>query len=260
MHRVLLFIIFLILTFASCVPNRKLVYLQKDDELKEEVPTDSILRVYNLADYEYRIQPEDILSIRFETLTDKEYNVFSNEDANQMINTQNLALGGHLVDKNGFIRFPEIGEVRVAGLTIHELESKLESLSGYYIDQPIVKVFLLNYRVTLLGEVNTEGTISTVNNRLTIMEAIASSGGLSELADRSKIKVIRQQDGRSSIFYVDLLQEGTMKQSSFFTHQNDIIIIPPLRQRPFRNYFGPNLGLFVSTLSVLLLTINLINN
>lgn len=254
-------LVFFSIIFASCVPNRKIVYLQNGDEFDKDVPLDSVLRTYNLANYEYRLQPEDILSIRFQTLTEDEYNIFSSDQSGmQGGNAQNLALGGYLIDRYGFIRFPEIGEVKVVGLTIHELEDKLETLARSYVEQPVVKIFLLNYRITMLGEVNMVGTVSTINNRLTIMEAIASAGGLSELADRSKVKIIRQQDGRTKVFYVNLLQEELMEQSSFFTHQNDIIIVSPLRQRPFRRYFSTNLGLFVSTLSVLLLTINLISN
>lgn len=246
---------------ASCVPNKKILYLQKGDEFDNDVQRDSVLRSYNLADYEYRLQPEDILSIRFQTLTEDEYNIFNSQQTGvQGGNGQNLALSGYLIDKEGFIRFPEIGEVKVAGLTIHELEEKLETLAGNYVEQPVVKVFLLNYRVTVLGEVSNEGVISTNNNRLTLMEAIATAGGLSELADRSKVKIIRQHNGQSYVMYVNLLQEDLMNQSSFFTNQNDIIIVSPLRQRPFRRYFSPNLSLFVSTLSVFLLTINLLNN
>ncbi|MEQ9168363.1 MAG: polysaccharide biosynthesis/export family protein [Fulvivirga sp.] len=260
MDRILIFSVFFVLLFSSCVPNKKLVYLQKGNELKQSFPKDSVIRIYNLSDYEYRLQPEDILSIRFQTLTEDEYNIFLNQQAGIGANGQNITLGGYLVDREGYIRFPEIGEIKVSGLTIHELEDKLENLARNYVEQPVVKIFLLNYRVTILGEVNGEGTITTNNNRLTIMEAIASAGGLSELADRSKVKIIRQQNGQSSIFYINLLQEELMQRSSFFTHQNDIIIVPPLKQRPFRKYFGPNLGLFVSTVSVLLLAINLISN
>ncbi|MEM6735070.1 MAG: polysaccharide biosynthesis/export family protein [Bacteroidota bacterium] len=249
-----------VLIFSSCVQNKKVLYLQTENELKADFPTDTVLREYNMGDYQYKIQPEDILSIRFETLTEDEYNIFDNQASGvQGGGGQNFALNGYLVDRNGFISLPELGKVKVSGLAVHELEEKLELAARAYVDQPVVKIFILNYRVTVIGEVNSEGVFTTTNNRISILEAIANAGGLSDMADRSKVKVIRQQDGKASVFYVDLLHEETMRQSSFFTHQNDIIVVPPLKQRPFRRYFGQNLSLFISTVSVILLTANLIS-
>ena len=244
---------------SSCVSNKKIVYLQKGNELKEEVEYDTVVRTYNLANYEYRIQPEDILSIRFESLTLEEFNIFANQES-QNINQNNLLIGGHLVDKNGNIRFPEIGEVEVAGLTIHEIENKLVKIASSYLEEPSVKVRLLNLRISVLGEVAREGLISSLNNRITLLEALALAGGVGDLADRSKVKVIRQNDGNSEVLYVNLLDENLMNSTVFFIHPNDIIIVPPLKQRPFRKYFGQNLSIFLSTVSIILLTANLLNN
>lgn len=249
------------LFFASCVPNKKIVYFQKGDELKEEVVKDTVVRTYDLANYEYRIQPEDILSIRFESLTQKEYNIFTSPEGALGGNTQNnLLINGYLVDKEGNIEFPEIGEVFIKNLTIHEIENKLRSLAENYVEKPTVKVRLLNFRLTVLGEVNAEGVVNSFNNRLTIMEAVGLAGGFGDLADRSKVKVIRQKEGRSEIVYLDLLKEELMASDYFFVHQNDIIIVPPLKQRPFRTYFSQNFGIVLSSVSTILLVINLLNN
>lgn len=258
--KALLFLTFVVLA-GACVPNKKVVYLQKNDVAQTDVPRDTILRTYDLKGYEYSIQPEDILSIQFESLTQQEYNIFSRQSGQQgAMNTNNLLISGYLVDKNGYIEFSQIGAVHVAGLTTHEIEKKLQILAQEYLTNPVVKVRLLNFRVTVLGEVDSEGTVGNFNNRLTMMEAIGLAGGLSELADRSKVKVIRQAGGQTKVFYVNLLEEDFMSSPYFFIHQNDIIIVPPLRQRPFRRYFGQNVGLFVSSLSTLLLVINLLNN
>ncbi len=155
------------------------------------------------------------------------------------------------------IEFPAIGKVEVAGLTIHEVASKLKELANDYVQEPVVKVRLLNFRVTVLGEVNAEGIVQNFNNRLTVMEAIALAGGLGEVADRSNVKIIRQREGHSEVLYVNLLEERFMTSDYFFLHQNDIIIVSPLKQRPFRRYFGQNVSLFLTSVSTLLLIINL---
>ena len=259
MSKGLVFVLFCAVFFGACVPNKKILYLQKGEELKEDFPKDSILRTYDLADYEYRIQPEDILSVRFESLSVEEYDIFSSDDADLALGNQNnLVIAGYLVDKDGNIEFPEIGKVKVAGMTIHESQVKLQSLAESYVEEPVVKVRLLNFRVSVLGEVLTEGIVTSFNNRLTVMEAIALAGGLGDLADRSNVKIIRQRNGKSEVFYVNLLEEKFMQSSFFFVHQNDIIIVPPLKQRPYRQYFGQNLSLILSSVATILLMVNII--
>ncbi|MEQ8476384.1 polysaccharide biosynthesis/export family protein [Fulvivirga sp.] len=262
MDRILIFSVLAVLFFSSCVPNRKLVYLQSENELNQDFPTDTVLRSYDLVNYEYRIQSEDILSIRIESLTEDEYNIFANlqQGTGGGANQNNLAIGGYLVDRNGEIQFPEVGKVKISGLTLHQTEERITEIATRFLSAPAVKVRLLNYRISVLGEVNREGVFNSINNRVTIMEVIAGTGGLSEMADRSKVKVIRQKANTSEVFYVNLLEEDYMKHSSFFVHPNDVIIVPPLKQRPFRRYFGQNLSLFVSTVSVILLTLNLLKN
>jgi polysaccharide biosynthesis/export protein len=256
-----LFLLFAgLIFFASCVSNKQVMLLQKGDVNRKDLPKDSVLRQYTVGSYDYKIQANDILSVRFESLTPEKYDFLSRSAS--LPQNINLASGGALiigemVNEHGEIPFPVLGKVKVSGLSIFEIREKLQDVANQYLESPVVKVTLINFRITLLGEVNTEGTILLTNNRVTVLEAIGLAGGLGEFADRSNIKLIRQRNGQTEVQYIDLLSEDFIKSSLLYVHQNDVLIVPPLKQRPFRKYFGQNLSLIVSTLSLLVLTINL---
>lgn len=256
-------ILFLLLAVvgSSCVTNKKYVYLQKEDVNKKDLPLDSAMRSYQPIAFDYRIQPQDLLSIRFESLTPKEFDFLNLNAGGNNLNIQQGGAGallmGDLVDEKGEVPFPFLGKVQVGGLTVFEIQEKLQILANQYLDSPVVKVRLLNYRFTLLGEANNEGTITISNNRVSMIEALGLAGGLTDLADKSSIKLIRQKDGNTTVAYINLLEEDFMNSPYYYVYQNDILIVPSLRQRPYRRYFGQNLSLVVSTISLLLLAINL---
>ena len=253
----------LILALSSCVTNKKYVYLQKDDVNVKDLPKDSVIREYDLRQFDYRIQPNDLVSVRFQSLTPEEFDFFSMDVRQQNVNIAsgaNALLIGELVDENGEIPFPVIGKVKVAGLTVFEIQEKLQAIADQYLEAPIVKVRLLNFRITLLGEVNREGTVTMSNNRVTMMEALGLAGGLTDLADKRNIKLVRQKGSETEVVYLDLLNEEFLTSPYYYVYQNDVLIVPALKQRPFRKYFGPNLSLVISSISLLLLVINLSRN
>lgn len=259
----LVLLVFAAALLSSCVTNKKYVYLQKDDVNVKDLPKDSLMRTYDLPDYEYRIQPEDILSVRFESLTPQEYDIFNrNMMAQQGQNLQmgNALLIGELVDPAGEIVYPVIGKVKVAGYTVYEIQERLQQLADQYLESPVVKVRLINFRFTILGEANREGTVVLQNNRVNYVEAIGLAGGLKDLADKRNIKLIRQINGKTEVRYLNLLDENMVNKPEYFVYQNDILIVPALRQRPYRQYFGQNLSLVISSLSLLLITLTLINS
>lgn len=261
--RLLFYLLALSLLFSSCVTNKKYVYLQNEDVNVKDLPKDTIIRSYDLQKYEYRIQPEDNISVRFESLTPQEYDIFNRNmvaQQNMNLNQGNAILIGELVDPQGNISYPVIGKVKVAGLTVYEAQTMLQELADKHLESPVVKVRLINFRFTILGEAKNEGTVVIPNNRVNYIEAIGLAGGLTDFSDKRNIKLIRQIDGKAQVRYLDLLDENFINSPEYYVHQNDILIVPALRQRPYQTYFGKNLSLIISSLSLLLITITLINS
>lgn len=258
-----LYLFFVLLLITSCVENRKVIFLQKNDIEKRGHRRDTTTRSYSLKNFDYRIQTNDIISVRYQSLTSKEFDFMAMQNTQNSTGTMttngqaSALLLGELVDEKGEIPMPVVGKVRVAGLTVFEIQDKLQALANQYLESPIVKVRLLNYRVTILGEVNKEGSIALPNNRVSMMEAIGLAGGLNELADRKHVKLIRQTGSTTEVHYINLLDEDFLTSPYYYIYQNDVLVVPPLRQRPFRLYFGPNLSVILSSVSVLLLVFTL---
>lgn len=247
------------------MPAKKLVYFQQGDELKkrDEIPKDTVLRTHTLKIKEYQIQPLDLLNVQFETLSD-ENDLFDflskiSPQNRASSNPNSAAVNGILVDKDGNIEYPVLGEIRVAGLTLFQAQDSIRSVASKYINDVAVRVRMLNFRFTVLGEVSAERTVTSTNTRLTMSEAIGLAGGFGELADRSTIKVIRQNEETVEVYYVNLLEEKFLESKYYYVQQNDVIVVPPLKQRTFRRYWTTNLGIITTTISFAVLIVTLIN-
>ena len=252
-----------VLLMIACVPNKKIVYLQSDDLKKKDVPIDTVVRTRELKIREYKIQPLDILSIRIESLTEDDFDFITKLYPNTQQtaaggSTGNQLINGFLVDNDGQIEFPVVGKLQFSGLNLFEACKMVQDKLRPYLKDPVVRIQLMNFRFTVLGEVNQENQVVSANSRVTLMEAIGMAGGLTDLADRSKVKIVRQKGDKSDILYLNLLDENLLVSEHYYVHQNDLIVVPALKQRPFRKYWGENITLVVSTLTLLLLAANLV--
>ncbi len=91
-----------------------------------------------------------------------------------------------------------------------------------------------------------------------MLEAIGLGGGFGELADKSKVKIVRAKGGKIEVAYMNLLSEDFVNSPYYYINQNDVIIVPALRQRQYRKYFGQNLALIIGTLTLALLVVNVV--
>jgi polysaccharide export outer membrane protein len=200
---------------TSCVSKKDMVYFQNEETIQNEV----------LRNYAPKIQMDDIISI-FVSAQDTEaaapFNLFqggSQINANKPIT--------YLVDTQGEISFPIVGQLKVAGLTTNELRTYLKGKLEGYLKNPVVTIRLENFRVSVLGEVKNPGAFNVVSERISIPEAIALAGDLTIQGKRKNVLLIRNINGAIEKIRLDLTNESLFASPYYYLAQNDILYIEP---------------------------------
>lgn len=253
------FFLFLIFISVSCVPNRKITMLQSSRPGdKPELNANRLSSwSYETGVSSYLLNVNDLLDIKISTLTPTLYNPFNDADrtlvpgvvygqSGTLVQSQ-----GYYIDPDGYLELPILGRVHVGGLTIEQAQDTIAGVVKKYLEKPVVRLKLLNFRVSILGEVEHEGTYLAGDNTLTMLQALSMAGGSSEFGDLSKIKIIRQSGDKTFVFYANLLTEDYLKSPYFYLEPNDILIVPPLKQRPYLKYVSPNLSIFATAVSLM---------
>jgi polysaccharide biosynthesis/export protein len=222
---------------SSCVYHRQLVNFRDDGERTVSVPVD----ILNQA--EPRIQPSDVLSIQVSSYDEEAAQPFNKirtgaggGGVNQMFMGGGNQIGqqifmGYMVSYDGYIDFPVLGRLSVAGLSLSDARTLLHTMIQPLLSDAVVNVQFLNFKFTIMGEVNRPMTYNVPNPRITILEAIGMAGDLSLYANRKEILVIREVNGRREYGTVDLQSPELFTSPYFYLSQNDVIYIEPLRQR-----------------------------
>ena len=145
----------------------------------------------------------------------------------QIMASQNLYT--YLVDQEGNINFPVLGKVHAAGLTRQELAKKMEDLISKYVENPLVNVQLLNFKITLMGDISRPGAYTVKNDRVSILDAIGMGGDLQLTANRKNILVIRDNDGVKEAHRMDITDPAIFASPYFYLKQNDIVYVEPIK-------------------------------
>ena len=267
--KLILFTVTLASILASCIPNKKVAYLQYKNEYKEPatIVKDSLIRKYNTGELAYKLHPSDLLDIKISTMTPLLFNPFNDADRGLMAGQQFTQSGdairivqstGYYINSDGIINLPVIGKIKVAGFTISEAEDTLAANVQKYLEKPVVRIKLQNFRFTVIGEVETQATLTSGDNNITLLQAVAMAGGPSEFGDMSRVKVLRHSGNNTNIFYVDLLSENFISSPFYFVQPGDVIVITPLKQRSYLKYAGPNLGILTGSISLFIAIISLL--
>ena len=210
------------LLLSSCTSSRKLVYLQTSK--KEVVNNQKITHSYQL-----KIQDDDLLYISLSSKDAELVEPFKNSTFLGATQTSTSRTTGFLVDNGGNISIPSLGRICVRGLTCPELSAQIEKqlVEGNFVKDPVITVRLGNFKVTVLGEVNSPGSIEVEGNRLTILEAISKCGDLKPTGKRKNVKILREQNGEQDIYEVNLTKATITSSPYYYLCQNDVVYVEP---------------------------------
>jgi polysaccharide export outer membrane protein len=217
------------LSTSSCVRYPELVsFAPMNDSIPQEV-------IENFVDL--RIVPQDLLSIKVSSYPPDAAAPFNldqgiGNNVGFIQNTQNIGLfSGYLVDNQGNIDLPTLGKLKVAGLTTREIKETVAEKVKPYLKDPVINVRILNFKVTVSGEVNRPGTVSVANQRITVLEAIGLSGDFTNYANRANVLITREEGGVRKYARLNLQSPEVFQSPYFYLQQNDYVYVEPIKAR-----------------------------
>ena len=265
MKRRSLIFLLLPLLLAGCQSYKKVPYLQND--LSQIASANTSTR--SMALYDARIMPKDLLTIVVSCPEEPELaEPFNLTIATPASNTGNRsltsqpALQQYLVDNAGEIDFPVIGRLKVGGLTKNAAENLIrEQLRPYLKEIPIVTVRMSNYKISVLGEVNSPGTFTINNEKVNIFEALAMAGDMTIYGIRNNVKLIREDcNGQRNVISLNLNEQNILHSPYYYMQQNDILYIAPNKTKAKSASVSNSTTIWVSVITSLVSLASLIVN
>ncbi len=250
MNKRLYFIIIAILTLSSCVQKKQLLYVQ---DIQHDPPG-----TYVVPEFEYRLQKGDILYVRVNTLDQAYQSMFEDDRITQQRFTANeaqLFLTGYSVNKTGNIELPVLGSIKVEGLTIEEARDAVQARLDDYFKEARADVKMLNYKITVVGEIGRPGVFLNYQNQVTVFDAIAQAGNITDFGNRQNVLILRPGENGTRSFRIDLKSVTALNSEGYFLLPNDMVFVEPLNIKAFR-LNTPTVTFAFSALSTLLLIIN----
>ncbi len=218
-----------LLALSSCVVSKKVTYL-------ENMVVDSLYKTKEIPPI--IIQKYDRLSINIGSKTpelaapfNQEGGIYNVDDKGQITtsNTGTTTEKGYLVDKDGNIDFPVLGKISAEGKTLDELKGHIYNrlVNENLINAPLVRVELLNLKITMMGEVASVGLLNINDGQISLLEAITRSGGLTTNAATNEITVIREENGYRKMYVNDIENVDLFNSPTYYLKQNDIVYVKP---------------------------------
>jgi len=236
----------------SCVSGKRITYFQNMEQLEQ---------LSEASKTGLGIKPNDLITISVSA-----YNMEAAAPFNLPVvgvaagggMDANLSVRGtpqlqpHLVDSDGNIEFPQLGTIKVAGMNRQELSGKLKTMISVYVKEPIVNVRIVNFQVSVLGEVNRPGTFSVPDEYLSLPKALGLAGDMSIYGQRDNVLVVREENGQKTYAYLDLTDANVMNSPYYYLKQNDVVYVEPNNAQKQGAGYNRNATVYISIATVLI--------
>jgi len=253
-----LLVLLILVLFTSCITNKDVVYLR-------EMGDKQVIKARNIKAPEYKIKVGDNLYIDVQAY---------NSEVEDLFNTTRRAgtyyymsgnygspttqyLSGYIVDYDGTISVPMLGKIPVENLTLNEIQMKIRKRVGTMIKGAVVKVRMLNYKITILGEVHRPGTYYNYNASISVLDAISMANGITDYALVKNVLVVRQTKDGAKTYRIDLRDKNFMFSEAYFLNVNDVVYIQPDKWKSIK-VNSTFYSLVISSISTLVLVLNLL--
>ena len=257
-----LLLILLPFILVACQSYKKVPYFQDVDIVNQAEQQEKL--------YDARIMPKDLLTIVV-SCTNPElaipFNLTVASNAAMAASTSSYVttqpvLQPYLVDNEGNINFPVLGELKLGGLTKKEAERLIiDKLKPYMKEIPIVTVSMVNYKISVIGEVGRPGTFTISNEKVNLLEALAMAGDMTVYGLRDNVKLIREDaNGKQQIVTLNLNNAETILSPYYWLQQNDIVYVTPNKAKARNSDVGNSTSLWFSATSILVSIVSLLVN
>lgn len=230
----------------SCASRKAVAYLQDIDNTGNS---------NSVSSYEPVLKNDDLLSI-IVSADDPELTYMFNIpqiQGNYKVSDNQDGIKTYLIDSNGEIIFPVLGKIKLAGLTrTQAVQFLTDKVRPYIAKNPTINLRILNFKFSVLGEVNKPGSHVINSERITLLEAIANAGDLTIYGKRDNILLIREKEGTKVYNRIDITKSDFINSEFYYLTQNDVVVVEPNKTRVNASAFGPNVTAIISATSVVI--------
>ncbi|GGZ70270.1 polysaccharide biosynthesis/export family protein [Algibacter mikhailovii] len=234
-------IILLSAFLASCGSSEEVVYFQNAENFETTVETNSFTPLFKV---------NDVISIFVSTLDLSAVEAFNLRKGQS--NTGRLEYVDYLIDEEGNIDYPVLGKIKLLGLSVEEAKELLKDKLSDYLKDPVINIRILNFNISVLGEVNKPGNYAVAGGRMTLLQAISLAGDLKIKARRDNVLVIRDFNGTKTYTRVDLRTKELFNSPVYYLTQNDVVYIEPNKSAITASYMDSRTAVIVSFISLLI--------
>lgn len=243
----------IIIIISSCVPQKKMLYMR----VKEDA--DTLTEFKNDREVIYKVQNGDNLYIKI---------VSMDETTNELLNPMGSGGGGssggggnylnsYTVTEEGYLEFPLVGNIYVKNQTVEEITNLLTEHLGDYIKEFVVIIKLVNFNITILGEVSSPGLYNIYQTDINLFEAIAMAGDMTDFSIRDDVTVIRKTKDGSKVRQVDMSSRSFLSSDYYYLQPDDIVYVKPIKMKQFAFTTFPY-GMLFGTISFVIAMVALL--